>query len=76
MKKILYLSGIFLFILSMVQPAVAGPLNSVDQQVYPPPTTPDQLANPVYLPAVMAPLITYTVSGQIKKCQRRSGKRG
>ena len=65
MKRILSLSVIVMLFLAMVQPAAAGPLSVVAQEGNPPPEAPT-LANPIYLPAVMVPLYTYTVSGQIK----------
>jgi hypothetical protein len=66
MKKLLYFSVTVLLFLAMVQPALAGPLNVKPAQVNPPPSSPDGLEHPIYLPAIMSPLITYTVSGQIK----------
>jgi hypothetical protein len=67
MKKLLYLSGILLLFLSMVQPATAGPIYVTNPQTDPPPSLPDDAYdNTLFLPSIMAPLITYTVSGQIK----------
>ena len=66
MKKLLYLSGLFFLFLALVQPVSAGSLNIKNPRVDPLPSEPDMYENRLFLPAIMSPLITYMVSGQIK----------
>ena len=67
MKKLLSLSGIFIFLVAMFSPAAAGyPIGSA-QDGGPAPQEPDfTSANNVFLPAVMVFSPSFTLSGQVK----------